>query len=180
VAGRDAQDSSSGHSSSLTMDGFEGRRSQEGSVSVAASTKEGPADRVASCSSAWSEQEMPVENSLMAQLLNLPEQPTLASPRPQSCYPIACCHVQLTPGTFLPLEGQCNCGSSILSSNFVYQAPPSGTQAGAGQDEIDLSVSNIAGQFPGNVDFEYQCVWFPGLSTPAPRPGVLRAADRYS
>jgi hypothetical protein len=143
------------------MDGFEGSRSQEGSVISAASTKEGPADLVTSCSSAWSEQEMPVENSLMAQLLNLPEQPTLASPRPQSCYPIACCLMQLELGTLLPLEGQCNCGSSILSSNFAYQAPPSGTQAAAGQDEINLSVSNLAGQFPGNVGFEYQSLCFP-------------------
>lgn len=128
------------------MDGLEDPRSQEGSVISAASTKEGPADLVAS---AWSEREI-------AQLLNLPELPTLAS---QSCYPIACSslnrsvttsqhyptgHAQLAPGTLLPLEDQ----------YLIYQAPPPGTQAGAGR------VSNFAGQFPGNVDFEYY-PWFP-------------------
>lgn len=63
MASEDAQDSSPGYSSSLTIDGLEDRRSQEGSVISAASTKEGSADPVASCSSTWSEREMTVENS---------------------------------------------------------------------------------------------------------------------
>jgi hypothetical protein len=152
------------------MDGLEGRRSQEGSVISAANTKEGLADLVACGSSAWSEPQMTVENSLVAQLLNLPEPPTLASPRSQSYYHIACSSLspsvstsqhfptdaQLAPGALLPLGDQCNCGLSILPPNFVFQAPPSGIHTGAGGGEIDLSVSNFAGQFLGNVGFEDQ------------------------
>jgi hypothetical protein len=180
VASEDAQDSSPGQSSSLTTDDLEGRLSQEGSVVSAASTKEGPADRATSYSSAWSEREMPVEKCLMAQLL--PEPLTLASS--QSYYPIPCCHAQLAPGTLLPLEGQCNCGSSIPPSNFVYLAPPLGIEAGAGEDEIDLSVSNFAGQFPGNVDFEYQYPRSPrfdeGSSTPVRHGGPDVARSRQA